>query len=113
MRLPPGEADRVPTEREPDLSRDLRDLSALSLGGTAPGTLVRAGHVRAHHPEAAALADAPLPYRTRPALTALVLSRLPALGPARRAWEGVAAVRGAASRPGVPSDFRTAPWTFG
>ncbi|SCF34008.1 Sterol carrier protein domain-containing protein [Streptomyces sp. LcepLS] len=48
----------MPTEREPDLSRDLRDLGALSLGGTAPGTLVRAGHVRAHHPEAAALADA-------------------------------------------------------
>ncbi|MEV6919234.1 hypothetical protein AB0M83_30045 [Amycolatopsis sp. NPDC051106] len=27
-------------------------------GGTAPSTLVRAGHVRAHHPGAASLADA-------------------------------------------------------
>ncbi|MFD9169479.1 MULTISPECIES: GNAT family N-acetyltransferase [Streptomyces] len=53
-----GEADCVPTDREPDLSLDVSDLGSLYLGGTAPSTLVRAGHVRAHHPDAAALADA-------------------------------------------------------
>ncbi|MEU8517552.1 GNAT family N-acetyltransferase [Kitasatospora sp. NPDC048722] len=53
-----GKADCVPTDREPDLSLDVRDLGAVYLGGTAPSTLVRAGHVRAHHPGAAALADA-------------------------------------------------------
>ncbi|MEV6643980.1 sterol carrier protein domain-containing protein [Amycolatopsis sp. NPDC051371] len=36
----------------------MSDLGSVYLGGTAPSTLVRAGHVRAHHPEAAALADA-------------------------------------------------------
>lgn len=49
---------RVPTDRQPDLSLDVRDLGSLYLGGTAPSTLVRAAHVRAHHPDAAALADA-------------------------------------------------------
>lgn len=53
-----GKADCVPTDREPDLSLDVRDLGSLYLGGIAPSTLVRAGHVRAHHPDAAALADA-------------------------------------------------------
>ncbi|MEV6752465.1 GNAT family N-acetyltransferase [Streptomyces sp. NPDC051214] len=53
-----GKAACVPTERRPDLSLDIRDLSSLYLGGTAPSTLVRAGHVRAHHPDATALADA-------------------------------------------------------
>ncbi|MEU1179861.1 GNAT family N-acetyltransferase [Streptomyces sp. NPDC005820] len=53
-----GKADCVPTDREPDLSLDLRDLGSIYLGGTAPSTLVRAGHIRAHHPDAAALADA-------------------------------------------------------
>ncbi|MCX5215276.1 GNAT family N-acetyltransferase [Kitasatospora sp. NBC_00240] len=53
-----GKADCVPTDREPDLSLDVRDLGSVYLGGTAPSTLVRAGHVRAHHPGAAALADA-------------------------------------------------------
>ncbi|MEU8761504.1 GNAT family N-acetyltransferase [Streptomyces sp. NPDC048659] len=53
-----GEATCVPTDREPDLSLDVRDLGAVYLGGTAPSTLVRAGHVRAHHPAAPALADA-------------------------------------------------------
>ncbi|MFI8828673.1 GNAT family N-acetyltransferase [Streptomyces sp. NPDC053431] len=53
-----GKADCVPTDREPDLSLDVSDLGSVYLGGTAPSTLVRAGHVRAHHPEAAALADA-------------------------------------------------------
>ncbi|MFD6432432.1 GNAT family N-acetyltransferase [Streptomyces venezuelae] len=53
-----GKADCVPTDREPDLSLDVRDLGSLYLGGTAPSTLVRAGHIRAHHPGAAALADA-------------------------------------------------------
>ncbi|MFJ3669064.1 GNAT family N-acetyltransferase [Streptomyces sp. NPDC090106] len=52
-----GKADCVPTRREPDLSLDVRDLGALYLGDTAPSTLVRAGHVRAHGPRAAALAD--------------------------------------------------------
>ncbi|MFF1695434.1 GNAT family N-acetyltransferase [Streptomyces sp. NPDC058257] len=51
-------ADCVPTDREPDLSLDVRDLGSVYLGGTAPSTLVRAGHIRAHHPGATALADA-------------------------------------------------------
>jgi predicted acetyltransferase len=53
-----GKADCVPTDREPDLSLDVRDLGSVYLGGTAPSTLVRAGHIRAHGPGAAALADA-------------------------------------------------------
>ncbi|MCK2239257.1 MULTISPECIES: GNAT family N-acetyltransferase [unclassified Crossiella] len=52
-----GKAECVPTDREPDLSLDVRDLGAVYLGGTAPSTLVRAGHIRAHRPGAAALAD--------------------------------------------------------
>ncbi|MEW1825711.1 GNAT family N-acetyltransferase [Streptomyces sp. NPDC088196] len=53
-----GKADCVPTGRQPDLSLDVCDLGSVYLGGTAPSTLVRAGHIRAHHPGAAALADA-------------------------------------------------------
>ncbi|MGW2938839.1 GNAT family N-acetyltransferase [Streptomyces sp. NPDC001156] len=53
-----GKADCVPTDREPDLSLDVSDLGSVYLGGTAPSTLVRAGHIRAHSAGAAALADA-------------------------------------------------------
>jgi predicted acetyltransferase len=53
-----GKADCVPTDREPDLSLDVSDLGSVYLGGTAPSTLVRAGHIRAHRPGAAPLADA-------------------------------------------------------
>ncbi|GAA0492992.1 GNAT family N-acetyltransferase [Streptomyces sp. NPDC046215] len=53
-----GKADCVPTDREPDLSLDISDLGSVYLGGTAPSTLVRAGHIRAHRPGAATLADA-------------------------------------------------------
>jgi predicted acetyltransferase len=53
-----GKADCVPTGREPDLSLDVSDLGSVYLGGTTPGTLVRAGHIQAHHPGAATLADA-------------------------------------------------------
>ncbi|MEU0192250.1 GNAT family N-acetyltransferase [Streptomyces afghaniensis] len=53
-----GKADCIPTDREPDLSLDVRDLGSIYLGGTAPSTLVRAGHVLAHRPNAATLADA-------------------------------------------------------
>ncbi|MFF1497632.1 GNAT family N-acetyltransferase [Streptomyces sp. NPDC058304] len=53
-----GKADCVPTEREPDLSLDVSDLGSVYLGGTAPSTLVRAGHIRAHRPGAVVLADA-------------------------------------------------------
>ncbi|MEV8623931.1 GNAT family N-acetyltransferase [Streptomyces sp. NPDC051079] len=53
-----GKADCVPTDRAPDLTLDVNDLGAVYLGGTAPSALVRAGHIRAHHPAAAALADA-------------------------------------------------------
>ncbi|MFE7531445.1 GNAT family N-acetyltransferase [Kitasatospora sp. NPDC057542] len=53
-----GKAECVPTDREPDLSLDVRDLGAVYLGGTAPSALVRAGHIRAHRPGAAVLADA-------------------------------------------------------
>ncbi|MFE0464163.1 GNAT family N-acetyltransferase [Kitasatospora sp. NPDC058965] len=52
-----GKADCVPTDRDPDLSLDVRDLGSIYLGGTAPSTLVRAGHIRAHRPDAAVLAD--------------------------------------------------------
>ncbi|MCD9880826.1 GNAT family N-acetyltransferase [Streptomyces guryensis] len=52
-----SKADCVPTDREPDLSLDVRDLGSVYLGGTAPSTLVRAGHIRAHRPGTAALAD--------------------------------------------------------
>ncbi|MDX3643570.1 GNAT family N-acetyltransferase [Streptomyces sp. MB09-02B] len=52
-----GKADCAPTDRAPDLSLDVRDLGSVYLGGTAPSTLVRAGHVQAHRPGAAALAD--------------------------------------------------------
>ncbi|WP_406084801.1 GNAT family N-acetyltransferase [Streptomyces virginiae] len=53
-----GKADCIPTDRDPDLSLDMRDLGSIYLGGTAPSTLVRAGHIRAHHPSAVTLADA-------------------------------------------------------
>ncbi|MFI6356117.1 GNAT family N-acetyltransferase [Streptomyces sp. NPDC050743] len=53
-----GKADCVPTDQEPDLSLDVSDLGSVYLGGTTPGTLVRAGHIRAHRPGAATLADA-------------------------------------------------------
>ncbi|GAP45468.1 GNAT family N-acetyltransferase [Streptomyces azureus] len=53
-----GKAACVPTDREPDLSLDIRDLGSVYLGGTAPSTLVRAGHIRAHRPGTATLADA-------------------------------------------------------
>lgn len=52
-----GKADCVPTDREPNLSMDVSDLGSIYLGGTTPSTLVRAGHIRAHHPGAPALAD--------------------------------------------------------
>nr|WP_042179263.1 GNAT family N-acetyltransferase [Kibdelosporangium sp. MJ126-NF4]CEL13718.1 FIG01122749: hypothetical protein [Kibdelosporangium sp. MJ126-NF4]CTQ99405.1 FIG01122749: hypothetical protein [Kibdelosporangium sp. MJ126-NF4] len=53
-----GKADCVPTDREPDLSLDVSDLGSIYLGGTTPSTLVRAGHIRAHHPRASTVADA-------------------------------------------------------
>ncbi|MEV4940246.1 GNAT family N-acetyltransferase [Streptomyces zaomyceticus] len=52
-----GKAACVATDREPDLSLDISDLGAIYLGGTEPSRLVRAGHVLAHRPEAAAVAD--------------------------------------------------------
>ncbi|WP_439379120.1 GNAT family N-acetyltransferase [Amycolatopsis lexingtonensis] len=53
-----GKAECVPSDREPDLSLDVSDLGSIYLGGTTPSTLVRAGHIEAHHPGAAAVADA-------------------------------------------------------
>lgn len=53
-----GRAECVPTDRRPDLALDVRDLGSVYLGGTRPSTLVRAGHIRAHDPAAAARADA-------------------------------------------------------
>lgn len=53
-----GRADCFPTDRGPDLSLNVSDLGSIYLGGTAPSMLVRAGHIRAHRPGAAALADA-------------------------------------------------------
>ncbi|MEW2418172.1 GNAT family N-acetyltransferase [Streptomyces sp. NPDC046866] len=53
-----GKAECVPTDRGPDLSLDVGDLGSVYLGGTAPSTLVRAGHIRAHRPDAALRADA-------------------------------------------------------
>ncbi|WP_372665460.1 GNAT family N-acetyltransferase [Amycolatopsis kentuckyensis] len=52
-----GTAECVPTGREPDLSLDVTDLGSVYLGGVAPSTLARAGHLRVHHADAAALAD--------------------------------------------------------
>jgi predicted acetyltransferase len=52
-----GKAECVPTDREPDLSMDVRDLGSVYLGGTEPSKLVRAGHIQAHHAGAGALAD--------------------------------------------------------
>ncbi len=52
-----GKAECIATDQEPDLSLDVRDLGSIYLGGTAPSTLVRAGHVKAR-PGAAARADA-------------------------------------------------------
>jgi predicted acetyltransferase len=52
-----GEAKCTVTGLEPDLSMDIRDLGSIYLGGTTPSTLVRAGHIRAHHPGAVILAD--------------------------------------------------------
>ncbi|NML52009.1 GNAT family N-acetyltransferase [Streptomyces sp. R302] len=53
-----GKADCTTTDRRPDLSLDVSDLGSLYLGGTTPSTLVRAGHIRAHHPAAIRQADA-------------------------------------------------------
>ncbi|MHC5905187.1 GNAT family N-acetyltransferase [Streptomyces sp. S6] len=53
-----GKAECVTTDRAPDLSLDISDLGSVYLGGTAPSTLVRAGRVQAHHPDAARRADA-------------------------------------------------------
>ncbi|CAL9493080.1 N-acetyltransferase Eis [Actinosynnema sp. ALI-1.44] len=53
-----GKADCVRTDRDPDLSLDVRDLGAIYLGGTAPSTLVRAGHVVARDADAVTRADA-------------------------------------------------------
>lgn len=53
-----GKAECVATDREPDVSLDVSDLGSIYLGGSTPSTLVRAGHIRAHRPGAAMLADA-------------------------------------------------------
>ncbi|MFI5528873.1 GNAT family N-acetyltransferase [Kitasatospora sp. NPDC051853] len=53
-----GEATCTPTDRTPDLTLDISDLGSVFLGGTTPSTLIRAGHVQAHTPDAAATADA-------------------------------------------------------
>lgn len=53
-----GEAICGPTDERPDLSLQVSDLGSLYLGGVTPTTLVRAGHVEAHHAEAAGRADA-------------------------------------------------------
>lgn len=52
-----SKATCVPTDREPDLSLDIRDLGSIYLGGTTPSKLIRAGHIQAHHPDASTLAD--------------------------------------------------------
>jgi predicted acetyltransferase len=53
-----GRAACTRTDREPDLSLDVRDLGSVYLGGTAPSTLIRAGYIRAHSAKAAETADA-------------------------------------------------------
>ncbi len=76
-----GQADRAPTDREPDLSLDVGDLGSVYLGGTTPSTLVRAGHIRAHRPGPPPGRGRPgrrsLPCRARPSLSALVLTAPP------------------------------------
>ncbi|WP_414939996.1 sterol carrier protein domain-containing protein [Amycolatopsis sp. cmx-11-51] len=55
----PGGQGRVrPDEPGARLSLDVSDLGSIYLGGTTPSKLIRAGHVRAHRPDAPALADA-------------------------------------------------------
>jgi len=71
-----GKADCIPTDREPDLSLDVSDLGSVYLGGTAPSTLVRAGHIRATaqaRPPSLTPSSAP----SAPALPALVLTARP------------------------------------
>ncbi|MFJ2738872.1 GNAT family N-acetyltransferase [Streptomyces sp. NPDC087440] len=53
-----GKAVCEATDRAPDLSLDVSDLGSVYLGGTTPSTLVRAGRVQAHRPDAADRADA-------------------------------------------------------
>lgn len=53
-----SKAHCVRTDRAPELSLDVSDLGSVYLGGTTPSTLIRAGHIRAHHPGAATRADA-------------------------------------------------------
>lgn len=53
-----GKAECVRTDLAPDLSLDVSDLGSIYLGGTLPSVLVRAGHIQAHHGEAAGTADA-------------------------------------------------------
>lgn len=77
-----GKATCVPTDREPDLSLDVSDLGSIYLGGTAPSTLVRAGHIEAHRPGAAALADA-LFRADRPRTACTGSDRAPAARAAR------------------------------
>ena len=52
---PGGGGDKIPGELEKKI---VSDLGSVYLGATPPSTLVRAGHVRAHHTDAAARADA-------------------------------------------------------
>ncbi|GAB3252080.1 GNAT family N-acetyltransferase [Kineosporia babensis] len=53
-----GKAQCRPTDREPDLSLDIRDLGSLYLGGTSPTTLIRAGHIHTHNADGAGRAEA-------------------------------------------------------
>ncbi|MGK4585169.1 GNAT family N-acetyltransferase [Kitasatospora sp. HPMI-4] len=61
-----GTAECEPTDREPDLSLNISDLGSAYLGGVAPSTLVRAGRIRAHRPEAVGRADALFAAERRP-----------------------------------------------
>jgi predicted acetyltransferase len=58
LKVEDGKGTCTRTDREPDLSLDVRDLGSVYLGGTAPSTMVRAGYIRAHSAKAVENADA-------------------------------------------------------
>lgn len=58
LKIADGRASCTRTDRDPDLSLDVRDLGSIYLGGTAASTMIRAGYIRAHSAKAAEKADA-------------------------------------------------------
>nr|WP_323132116.1 sterol carrier protein domain-containing protein [Kineococcus indalonis] len=61
-----GQAECIPTEREPDLRLDAGDLASIYLGGTSPSTLAHAGHVGVQDDAARVVTDAPFRAEREP-----------------------------------------------